>query len=384
VALNDTMGHYHHFRLSCANTTLDCKAIQFSSIDHTNLWDASSDDNNRIITLFEDRPITEIKIKMIQERVFEVLDDIKPEVVILSGWDATPSLLALLWAIRNGRPTVIISESQEHDFKRNFFKELLKKLLLKLIDVAFVGGINQRSYLVKLGFKNENIFEGCDVVDNSFFMEDSTESEIANLKLPKKYFLTSCRFVQKKNLKLLIKSFSLLSSEYSDWSLVLAGDGPLRDALEMLVLENNMSDRVHFTGYLGSKEMKHVYAGASCFVLPSTTEQWGLVVNEALATGIPVLCSENVGSAPNLLSELHVGYMFDPMSSSDLLQKMIKIIQELKNTDFKFNARKVVSEWGQEKYSNNIHSASVLALEIYKKKNYVQEYLLKLFIYISK
>lgn len=384
MVLNDTMGHYHHFRLSCANTSLDCTAIQFSSIDHTNLWDASADENRKIITLFNDKPITEIAKLKIKKRVFEVLDNINPEAVILSGWDATPSLLALLWAIKRRRPTVIISESQEHDFKRNFLKELLKSLLLKLVDVAFVGGVNQRSYLIKLGFEDKRIFEGCDVVDNDFFMQDSTIEEIENLKLPNSYFLTSCRFVEKKNLKLLIESFSLLSPQYREWSLVLAGDGPLRKDLEALVIKNNLSNRVHFTGYLDYREMKHVYAGASCFVLPSTTEQWGLVINEALASGIPVLCSENVGSAPNLLSGLHVGYTFNPMSSKDLLQKMIKIIDELKDTDFASQARRVISEWGKEKYSKNIHSASALAVKIYKKKSYIQESLLKLFIYTAK
>ena len=82
MVLNDTMGHYHHFRLSCANTSLDCTAIQFSSIDHTNLWDASADENRKIITLFNDKPITEIAKLKIKKRVFEVLDNINPEAVI--------------------------------------------------------------------------------------------------------------------------------------------------------------------------------------------------------------------------------------------------------------------------------------------------------------
>ena len=378
------MGSYHHFRLTCANDSLDCTAIQFSSIDHTNLWQGSSEKNKQIITLFDDKPITEVSKAKIRDRLFKVLDEVDPEVVILSGWDAIPSLIALLWAMENNKPTVIISESQEHDFPRYRIKEYFKNFLLDLIDSAFVGGINQRNYLVKLGFDNDMIFEGCDIVDNEFFMRPSRKEDIENLKLPENYFLTSCRFVEKKNLKILIEAFSSLKSAHTEWSLVLAGDGPLRRELESLVLEYNLSDKVHFLGYLDYLTMKNVYSGASCFVLPSTTEQWGLVINEALASGIPVICSKNVGSAPNLLSGQHVGYVFDPLSSTDLLGKMEKIISELKHTDFASLAQEVISKWDRNKYSDSINKASKLGIKEYKKRSFVKILSLKLYIFLLK
>ena len=132
---------------------------------------------------------------------------------------------ALSWAMKNKTPTVIISESQEHDFKRNKIKEYFKSFLLSLVDSAFVGGINQKRYLVNLGFDKEIIFEGCDIVDNEFFMQPSEETDVENFKLPQKYFLTSCRFV-KKNLNILIDAFAALDRYYPEWSLVLAEMGP--------------------------------------------------------------------------------------------------------------------------------------------------------------
>lgn len=378
------MGDYHYYRLQCANDFLDCIAIQFSSKDHTNFWDASTEKNKNVVTLFEKDPITEIDKSKIQKKLFEVLDDINPEVVILSGWDAVPSLLALLWAINHNIPTVIISESQSHDFKRIFLKELVKKFLLRLVDTAFVGGINQRSYLNNLGFESLRIYEGCDIVDNEFFSQETKGYDFNKLNLPNQFFLTSCRFVEKKNLKILIEAFSLLSNAYPDWSLVLAGDGPLKADLETLVSEYGLSDKVHFPGYLNYLDMKHAYAAASCFVLPSTTEQWGLVVNEALASGIPVICSENVGSAPNLLSKKHVGYTFNPYSSYDLKEKMLSIIQELETKDFATDAREVVSQWGREKYSRNIKKASEQAISLHRNRGLFTKIILKLFIYSFK
>ena len=160
VVLNDTMGPYHYFRLDCANKYLDATALEFSSMDHTNLWSTDNFDKTNVVTLFSEEPITKIPSILIKKKLFKALYNLNPEVVILSGWDAIPSLYALLWALKNNIPTVIISESQEFDFKRSEIKELGKKLILKLIDSAFVGGINQSNYLIKLGFEKERIFLG--------------------------------------------------------------------------------------------------------------------------------------------------------------------------------------------------------------------------------
>ena len=157
VVLNDTMGPYHYFRLDCANEYLDATALEFSSMDHTNLWSTDNSDKTNVVTLFSEEPITKVPSLHIKKKLFEVLDNLNPEIVILSGWDAIPSLYALLWALKNNTPTVVISESQEFDFKRSRIKELGKKLILKLIDSAFVGGVNQSDYLIKLGFNKERI-----------------------------------------------------------------------------------------------------------------------------------------------------------------------------------------------------------------------------------
>ena len=77
-----------------------------------------------------------------------------PDVVLISGWDSICSLLSALWCLRNGIPMIILSESQEIDFRRSLFIEGIKSQLIKLFDSAFVGGVNQKKYLIKLGFNS--------------------------------------------------------------------------------------------------------------------------------------------------------------------------------------------------------------------------------------
>ena len=76
--------------------------------------------------------------------------------------------------------------------------------------------------------------------------------------------------------------------------------------------------------------------------------------------------------------------MFDPLSSTDLLEKMEKIISELKHTDFTFVAQEVISKWDRNKYSDSINKASKLGIKEYKKRGFVKILLLKLYIYLLK
>tara|TARA_B100000795_G_scaffold249492_1_gene217054 strand:- start:192 stop:1370 length:1179 start_codon:yes stop_codon:yes gene_type:complete len=385
VVLNDTMGPYHYFRLDCANKYLDATALEFSSMDHTNLWSTDNFDKTNVVTLFSEEPITKIPSILIKKKLFKALYNLNPEVVILSGWDAIPSLYALLWALKNNIPTVIISESQEFDFKRSEIKELGKKLILKLIDSAFVGGINQSNYLIKLGFEKERIFLGCDIVDNDYFFQSKeSDKKETVIQLPNFFFMTSCRFIEKKNLFFLIKVFEKFQRKIENWSLVLVGDGPLKEDLIRLSNQLNISEKVVFTGYQEYESISSIYNSASCFVLPSIIEQWGLVVNEALASGIPVLCSKRAGCAPNLIENNEVGYTFDPFTENDLETKMYQIVEDLKSSDFKSKTHAIISQWGKDKYSNNILKAAEQAIEFKAVRGFLASTFLESFIKIFK
>ena len=167
------MGPYHYARLNAANKFLKCTFIEFSSHDHANLWEGDTTKTDEKITLFKNAPIIHQRPKEINRRLINCLLKLKPEIVLISGWDAICSLYAIKWCLKNNVPTIILSESQETDFKRSNFKEFIKSRLLKLFDSAFVGGANQEKYLIKLGFDSKKIFKGCDMVDNNYFTKNA-------------------------------------------------------------------------------------------------------------------------------------------------------------------------------------------------------------------
>ena len=389
--LNDTMGPYHYARLEAANILSDCTFIEFSNKDHTNYWDTSSKKFSNKVTLFEDKTITEKTKNEISERLNEVLDAIKPDVVLVSGWDAVTSLLGLKWCNKNNIPSILLSESQAHDFKRSFLKEYVKKQLLKLFDSAFVGGRNQIEYLSSLGVPLDQIFPGCDFVDNEYFKKNSNiqdelrQGYLDKFGLPTKFFFTSCRFIEKKNLKFLITAFNDFLTEDSEWSLVIAGDGPLKNDLVDTVSSLKISDKVFFPGYVQYDQIPIIYGLSSCFILPSTIEQWGLVVNESLACGKPVLVSDKCGSAPNLVENRDVGYIFNPLDKDDLVSKMKMITIEGNLKMFSHNAANIMSEFDGNHYSLNLNNAAKKAISTHNRnQNFFSMLVLRCLILFSK
>jgi glycosyltransferase involved in cell wall biosynthesis len=106
--------------------------------------------------------------------------------------------------------------------------------------------------------------------------------------------------------------------------LILAGDGPLRGALSSQRSALNLSEYVHFPGFLQQAELLPYLAHCEVFIHASTTEQWGLVVNEAMAAGRPVFVSRRCGCFEDLIQEGRTGLGFDPTDSEELIGLMVQ------------------------------------------------------------
>jgi glycosyltransferase involved in cell wall biosynthesis len=104
---------------------------------------------------------------------------------------------------------------------------------------------------------------------------------------------------------------------------VLLGDGPLRETLNAQLSTLNLHSHVHLPGFKQYDELPVYYALANAFVHPSTSEQWGLVVNEAIASGLPVIVSERCGCVPDLVRDN--GVNFDPMDEHELASRLFKM-----------------------------------------------------------
>jgi glycosyltransferase involved in cell wall biosynthesis len=294
----------------------------------------------------------------------KALHEIAPNFLFVNGWGFRDSRTVFWWGLKRRIPIILFSDSQSTDQKRIFWRERIKKFFVSKCSAAIVAGSSHRAYLVALGMKSENVFEGLDVVDNDYFSEACKEAE--RLPLIQRevgdslYFLFVGRLIEKKNLSGLIRSYHALvrSSQEAVWKLVIAGDGPERETLISLVQGLGLTEKIIFIPFQQYDCLPSLYKFAACLILPSAfNEQWGLVVNEAMATGLPVLVSTKSGCASSLVRHGENGFTFDPTSIDDLSDSLQRIarLTEFERITMGNCSRRLISEWSLEKFASSVH-----------------------------
>jgi glycosyltransferase involved in cell wall biosynthesis len=198
------------------------------------------------------------------------------------------------------------------------------------------------------------------VVDNRFFSEGARmirekQASHADLGVPKEYLLYVGRFAPEKNLVRLLQAFERYRTrEPAGWGLVMVGAGPLRDRLERVARERNLE--VVWTGFKSLQELLPFYAHAGCFILPSISEPWGLVVNEAMASGLPVIVSRRCGCAEDLVRDGENGFLFDPEDPAELAEQMARIagLSKARRAEMGKVSQEIVSAFTPETWAKNL------------------------------
>ena len=328
AVLFSSYGPYHFARINATALNLSKMRWNISGIELSRNqieypWMTEVlDQNFPVISIFTSENLEETNLLVLLYRLRLVLSALNPDVVIVSGYFRVSMLFALAWGKIFRKKVLLFSESTEIDSKRNPFKELIKKGILSSYSSALVGGQPQKRYLEKLGMEKGAIFLGYNIVDNDVFHP----AKIRRFHRPieKNYFLAVNRFVKKKNLPFLISAYAKYRklSDSEPWDLVLCGDGELNKVIRSQIFGLGLESHVHFPGFLQQDELLPYFAHARCFVHASTHEQWGLVVNEAMASGLPILVSERCGCVEDLIIDGVNGFSFDPYDQTRLTHLM--------------------------------------------------------------
>jgi glycosyltransferase involved in cell wall biosynthesis len=366
------IGPYHYARLRAAARVCDLIAIQGILQDETYAWNTVEFDGKiPVQTLFSERETENQTLRELARRFTQTMRQIRPEVLLVPGWSSPLALISLNWCCRNRIPAVLMSESTAWDKKRGAAKEWIKQRVVALFSTALAGGTPQLDYLKKLGMPTERVFLGYDAVDNDYFRSACDKvrtrgTEVRQqFRLPPKYFLASARFVEKKNLPRLLEAYTHYRKQNpkSLWHLVLLGDGPLKKKLESLVNELGLHDCVHFPGFKQYSVLPAYYGLAGAFVHASTTEQWGLVVNEAMASGLPILVSARCGCALDLVRNGINGFTFDPFSVDHLAACLANVarLDEQGRLRMGAESQRLIAPWGLERFADGFGRAAHLA-----------------------
>jgi glycosyltransferase involved in cell wall biosynthesis len=255
-------------------------------------------------------------------------------------------------------------ESTAYEAFRSWPKERFKKFLLRSAAGCIVPGKRSLEYCRKLGMSEDRIFFTPNSVDRDYFRNQAeklfpsknTLRESANLKGFVILFVG--RLVESaKGVSTLIKACGELERKGRKIALLLAGDGPDGGPYRELVRSEGLTD-VRFLGFLNYEVLCQYYAMAHVLVLPSYSEPWGLVLNEGMEFGLPLVVSEAVGAGPDLVDPGKNGFVIPTGNASALAQVLEKLVED-ENLRSKMGeaSQSIIQNFSPENWANGVIKA---------------------------
>src|SRR5262249_25995454 len=230
----------------------------------------------------------------------------QPDAAIITGWQSLPLIQATIACIRLGIPRVVRGESNALR-RRPLPVRLMHRALLNRFDAMLAIGKMNRTFYLGYGISPERMF-GCPYfVDNDRFQQqiikDKAQSQDfrSSWRIPESStcFLFAGKLEPKKRIMDLMRAMEAAGKKCQPFHLLVAGTGEQMDEARAFAEAAKLP--VTFAGFLNQTEITRAYAAADCLVLPSDYgETWGLVVNEAMACGLPCVVSEHCGSSADL------------------------------------------------------------------------------------
>lgn len=287
------------------------------------------------------------------------------DLIIVNGYSSWPLIFAVYLAKRLRIPVALrldtVPFNNKSVFKR-LYKLSLFSILTKVYSHYFAIGSLTKQYLLSLGIKKENISFFSYVVDNNYFKtksdlsSDKIESVKSNFNLPKDYkiILSVAKFNTRESPWDLLKSFSKIG-EHQNLCLILVGDGDERKALEEYA-KKYPDKNIIFTGYIPYPELPIYYGISDLFVHTSSNEPGGVSVQEALATGLPVITSNMVGSAVDLIEVGKNGFIYTVGDIDKLSEYIQFVLGNMPKDKVKTVNEQILQKWNYESTWDNIIS----------------------------
>ena len=363
------LGPYHLARLRAAHAHFAARgaevvAVETAGRDTTYAWrEEAAAEPFRRVQVFPDAAAEALAPSAVAVGIADALDRLDPAAVAVNSYAGPDALAALAWCRRRRRAAICMTDSTSGDAPRTAVREWVKGRIVREFDAALVAGTRTAAYVGALGVPAARVFTPYDVVDNALFAAPGPpRPDLPGLAGARPFFLASNRFVARKNVGGLLRAYARFREGGGAWRLVLLGDGTERGALESLVREYAIPD-VTFAGFQQIEALPAYYAAAGAFVHPAVVDQWGLVVNEAMAAGCPVVVSERAGASADLVLDGATGFRFDPTDDAALATLLARVaaMPDAERTAMGRRAQAHVASWSPEAFAAGLWHAVATA-----------------------
>lgn len=293
-----------------------------------------------------------------------------PDVVVIAGYNHPTMLLAILYCVLTRTPFVMQGETwkAQTGWKAALKEKFLHPLLFKAGAFLATGSL-ARDYWVSQGYPEEQIRVFANTPDVEYFETERSrvsEERIVELRESwgcgeRRVAIFVGRFIRVKGVDLLLEAMRELDDSERPF-LVLVGDGVERAALEEIARDLPVS----FAGFQQIEDLPALYAAADYFVLPSRREPWGVVVNEAMACGLPVVLSDQVGAHADLLDPYQDGNgVLAAGPSVDSLAEAMRTMMEIDEDRLQKMGRRsveIIQDWKYDTSMRGFEEACDLAI----------------------
>lgn len=289
------------------------------------------------------------------------------DIIWLHGWEALTHLGVVAVAKLSNTPLVVRGDSNGFDpdenWKKNPFKHLFLTAMLSSVDAfAAVGAANEKFYTDHFA-KLKDIFRSPYAVDNEWFQSKKAEAKSqASLKRDNEIdegtpaVLSVGKLVPRKQPIRLLKCFCEATDPDSA-KLIFVGAGELSNELENLAIEFGREDDIFLPGFVDQSDLPSYYKMADIFALVSKSEPYGLVVNEAMNFGLPIICTEAVGAHFDLVGEEN-GIVVSPNDEDQIIDSINTLVQDKdKRKKMGENSFDMINRWGIEESATGLYHA---------------------------
>ncbi len=298
----------------------------------------------------------------------------KFDVLLVHGYNNVTSLLAILVARLIGTKVLMRGDTrQQLHHKHNILKSLFKRIVFKLCNGFVTIGTLNKNYYLQFGVPLDRLFFAPFSVNNQQFIVSKESRADCRQKVRSDLGLSAdslivlfvSKLIKIKRADDLIQAFANLTEEFPNVHLVIAGSGEdeekLHSQAELLSIQ-----QIHFLGFQNQTQLPTLYAASDIFVLPSDTESWGLVLNEVMAAGMPVIVSNEVGAAADLVEGKGTGIVY-PCGDISALCNSLKILlaNSSQRESMASKASELIKQWDTRECVFGILNA---ALSVAKKK----------------
>ena len=367
------LGAYHLARIGAAHAYFSARgasvvALETAALD--GLYEWRQEKRQTAFPrhqVFPGRNFHDLKPSAIRKGILDALDALDPDAVAIHSYGYPDGRAALAWCRRRRRIAIMMTDSRIEDTRRFRLRERIKARIVRQFDVAVVGGTAQRRYMEHLGFEPDRVWYGYNTVDNAYFAGRTEEIRrlgaqpiaLPGLESPHPFFLASSRFLPRKNIAGLVRAYAGYRSRANDpWNLTILGDGVERAGVESVIASGRI-EGVVLAGFRQIDELPEYYARAGAFIHAAFAEPWGLVVNEAMAAGLPMLASHGTGSAEDLVRPGENGYLFsahDEASMADAMHRLAAHPAPVREAMGQ-RSRDLIRAWGTDRFASGLWEA---------------------------